>query len=84
MINTNEIRHTVPEFALKVGVGKTTAWQFVNQGLVGSIKLGKKIFVPESALTHFLNQCYRPAVNECDKSAILKTARRKNKQAQAG
>jgi hypothetical protein len=83
IVNPNEPRFTVQVFAAKAGIGKTSAWQLVHQRKVASIRIGRKIFIPESALVAFLGKCYRPAFDEKTNTeegkqrAILKTARRK-------
>jgi hypothetical protein len=82
-INPDEPRFTIPVFADKVGIGKTSARQLVHQRKVASMRIGRKIFIPESALVAYLSECYCPAfdaetkLDEGKSSAILKTARRK-------
>jgi hypothetical protein len=84
-----EPRFSVPEFAAILGVGLTKAWELINTRQVASIKLGKKVYVPEPAINDYLARCYRPVFDARSEAAamlgskpssIQKTARRKAAQ----
>lgn len=45
---------TVPEAARLMRIGKNKAYELVNAGVIGSIRIGRKIIVPKTALITFL------------------------------
>ncbi len=54
---------TVPEAARLLRIGKNKTYQLVNSGVIGSIRIGKKIIVPKTALIEFLtNEKYYQVV----------------------
>lgn len=47
---------TVEEAAEQLGIGRTTAWQLVRSGDLGSVRIGKLRRVPVSAIREFAAQ----------------------------
>ncbi len=45
---------TVPEAADYLGIGKTLAWQLVQQGILPSVRLGRLVRVPRARLDAWL------------------------------
>ena len=45
---------TVPEAADYLGIGKTLAWQLVQQGVLPSVRLGRLVRVPRARLDAWL------------------------------
>ena len=45
---------SVPKLAERLGVGQTTAWAWVRQNKIQSVKLGRRVLVPEWAIYEFL------------------------------
>jgi len=43
-------RLTVDEFASAAGVSRASAYEYVRQGLVPSLRFGKRVFIPKVAL----------------------------------
>ncbi|MCQ2442557.1 MAG: helix-turn-helix domain-containing protein [Oscillospiraceae bacterium] len=46
---------SVPELAKVLGIGRNAAYSLVNSGEIRSIRIGKNIRIPQSALMDFLN-----------------------------
>lgn len=46
---------SVPELAKVLGIGRNAAYALVNSGEIRSIRIGKNIRIPQSALMDFLN-----------------------------
>lgn len=47
---------SVPEVAKVLHIGRNTAYQLVNTGVIRSIRIGRNIRVPQSALLEYLNR----------------------------
>jgi excisionase family DNA binding protein len=47
---------TVEQAAHLLGIGRAIAYQSVNDGTIPSVRLGRRIVVPVSALLNFLDQ----------------------------
>ncbi|MGI8927234.1 MAG: helix-turn-helix domain-containing protein [Tepidiformaceae bacterium] len=45
---------SVPDAAAKLGVGRNTLYAAVNRGDVPSIRIGRRLLIPTSALARFL------------------------------
>ena len=46
--------YSVPQFAHQLGISVPTAWTWVYQGAVRSIKIGKRVMIPMSAVMDIL------------------------------
>ena len=46
--------YSVPQFAKQLGISIPTAWTWVYQGTVRSIKIGKRVMIPMSAVMDIL------------------------------
>ena len=47
---------SVPELACVLNIGRNAAYELVNSGIIRSIRIGKNIRIPQSALLDYLNQ----------------------------
>ena len=47
---------SVPELAAVLHIGRNAAYDLVNTGKIRSIRIGKNIRIPQSALLDYLNQ----------------------------
>ena len=47
---------TVPQAAKILQIGRNAAYQLVNTGQIRSIRIGRTIRIPQSALLEYLNQ----------------------------
>ena len=47
---------SVPELAAVLHIGRNAAYELVNTGKIRSIRIGKNIRIPQSALLDYLNQ----------------------------
>ena len=47
---------SVPELARQMGIGRNAAYDIVNAGLIRSVRIGKTIRIPRTALIEFLEQ----------------------------
>lgn len=47
---------SVPELAAVLHIGRNAAYELVNSGKIRSIRIGKNIRIPQSALMDYLNQ----------------------------
>lgn len=45
---------TVPEVARQLRVGRNTAYQLVNAGAIGSVRIGSRMLVPRESLSRYL------------------------------
>ena len=48
------LTYTVPEAAAAIGVGRTTAWGMVRQGVLPTLRVGRRVLVPVAALETWL------------------------------
>ena len=55
MINVSRMTITVTETAKRLGIGRNTAYDAVRRGEIPTIRIGKRILVPVSALDRLLN-----------------------------
>ena len=46
---------SVPELASVLHIGRNAAYELVNSGTIRSIRIGKNIRIPQSALLDYLN-----------------------------
>lgn len=46
---------SVPELASVLHIGRNAAYELVNSGQIRSIRIGKNIRIPQSALLDYLN-----------------------------
>ena len=46
---------SVPELAAVLHIGRNAAYELVNTGKIRSIRIGKNIRIPQSALLDYLN-----------------------------
>ena len=46
---------SVPELATVLHIGRNAAYDLVNSGTIRSIRIGKNIRIPQSALMDYLN-----------------------------
>ena len=46
---------SVPKLAERLGVSVTTAWMWVWENKIQSVKIGHRVLIPESAIYEFLN-----------------------------
>jgi len=46
---------TVNELAEILGIGKTSAYRLVNDGIIGCRRVGKKILIPKACVIDYLN-----------------------------
>ena len=47
--------YTIDEFALKLGIGRNTAYEAAHRGEIPVIKIGKRLLVPRVAGDRLLN-----------------------------
>ena len=47
---------SVPELASVLHIGRNAAYELVNSGTIRSIRIGKNIRIPQSALLDYLNR----------------------------
>ena len=47
---------SVPEAAALLGIGRNTAYEAVRRGEIPTVRIGKRILVPVSALERLLDQ----------------------------
>ena len=52
----NQATVTVPELATVFGIGKNAAYQLVREGRIRSLKIGRRIVVPISAVRELLGE----------------------------
>ncbi|CAB4218104.1 excise, DNA binding domain, excisionase family [uncultured Caudovirales phage] len=50
---------TVQETADALGISRNTAYDLVHQGVIPSVRLGRRFLVPKQALKDWLNQSER-------------------------
>ena len=53
--NTLPLVLSVPELAAVLHIGRNAAYELVNTGKIRSIRIGKNIRIPQSALLDYLN-----------------------------
>ena len=51
---TERLLLTVEEAARRLGIGKTLAWELVWQGVLPSVRLGRCVRIPLSALEEWI------------------------------
>ena len=54
-INNLPLVLSVPELASVLHIGRNAAYELVNTGKIRSIRIGKNIRIPQSALLDYLN-----------------------------
>lgn len=47
---------SVPEAAIRLGIGRTQAYAAVQRGEIPAVKVGRRLLVPEAALERLLNE----------------------------
>ena len=55
-INNLPLVLSVPELAAVLHIGRNAAYELVNSGKIRSIRIGKNIRIPQSALLDYLTQ----------------------------
>ena len=54
MVITEDKGLSVQEAAKRLGVSRSTAWRMVQSGELRSVRAGKRVIVPESAINEYL------------------------------
>lgn len=57
MNNNLPLVMTVPEMAEILHIGRNAAYDLVKSGAIRSIRIGRNIRIPQSALLEYLNCC---------------------------
>ena len=55
-MDTEKLLLTIPEVAIRLGLGRSLIYQFVMRGEIDSIKLGRARRVPAEALERFIQE----------------------------
>ena len=53
--NVTKLAMTVSEAACRLGIGRNSAYEAVRRGEIPTIRIGKRLLVPVSALDRLLN-----------------------------
>jgi excisionase family DNA binding protein len=56
MSHVEPLTVTVPQAAKLIGVGTTTAWELVHSGRLRSVRLGRRVLIPRSAIIELLGE----------------------------
>ena len=59
--NKSRATITVEEMAIRLGIGRNTAYQAVRTGEIPSIRIGRRILVPVAAFEKMLSEAGRVA-----------------------
>lgn len=54
---TQRLTHTVPEAGRMLGVGRSAAYEAARRGDIPTIRIGRRILVPDAALRRKLMEC---------------------------
>jgi excisionase family DNA binding protein len=77
----NEPKFSVPEACPKVKLGKTALRLALSKGEIGHFRIGKKIWIPQSAINQYLATKFHPVVRDnspAGTSQIQRAAGRKS------
>jgi excisionase family DNA binding protein len=61
----------VPDAARLLGIGPTFAWELVRAGTIPSVKLGRRVLIPRTALEHLAGAHTPAATHERDGAAPM-------------
>lgn len=64
MLNKYRDVLTVKELAEALGIGMTSAYRLINEGVIGSTRVGKKILVPKVCVADYLNSARYVVLND--------------------
>lgn len=53
--------HRVPKFAEMLNVSTKTAWNWIAQGRVGVVRLGRAVRVPQEEIDRLIEEGFTPA-----------------------
>ena len=45
---------SVPEMGSRLGISRSLAWRLVNDGVIRTVRIGKRVVVPTDAIDKFL------------------------------
>jgi len=45
---------SVPEMATRLGISRSLAWRIVGEGVIRTVRIGKRVVVPTDAIDKFL------------------------------
>lgn len=52
--------HKVPEFAEHLNISTKTAWNWIAQGRVGVVRLGRSVRVPQDQIDKMIEEGFTP------------------------
>jgi excisionase family DNA binding protein len=55
-VTSEALTVSVPEAARLIGIGTTTAWELVHTGRLRTVRLGRRVLVPRSAIRELLGE----------------------------
>jgi excisionase family DNA binding protein len=47
---------TIEQVAKRLGIGRSLAWRLVREGALPSVRLGRLVRVPQTALDHWIDE----------------------------
>jgi excisionase family DNA binding protein len=61
MANTSSKLHRVPEAALEFNVAPKTVWNWVGQGRIATVRIGRSVRIPHAEILRLIEEGTTPA-----------------------